>query len=244
MNTPPPHALAGGWVRVEACNSTWINERHPRESTRALSRRTRGLLRGMGHSGRQWGAADAARAGSRGGGGGGGKRAAAAARREGGAGFQRYTVHATELRLLLHAARSRGEKFHITYTLLPPVVDEVGWHAPPGGGSRTATLTPAGSGGGYECVEWTDVGVHGGGGGGGDSGESGGESGGGSGDGSSSTRMPAPKPCGDALLLAMMSPPGPHWALRVHAAHSYPVLDNEDADSVEDLSAEVHCVGS
>lgn len=25
MNTPAPHALAGGWVRVEACNSTWIN---------------------------------------------------------------------------------------------------------------------------------------------------------------------------------------------------------------------------
>lgn len=84
----------------------------------------------------------------------------------------------TELRLLVHAAGARGEKFHITYTLLPPVVDEVGWHAPPGGASQTGTLTPNPTGG-FNCVEWT--GVHFGG------GDSGSESAGG---GLLSSRIP------------------------------------------------------
>lgn len=63
MHVPFPHALAGGWVRVEACNSTWINDRHPRESSGALSGKTRALLLGMGHSARQWGSAMSASGG-------------------------------------------------------------------------------------------------------------------------------------------------------------------------------------
>ena len=158
-------------------------------------------------------------------------------------------MHATALRLLLRAAMARGEKFHITYTVLPPVVNEVGWHAPPGAGSRTATLTPALSGGGYQCVEWTDV-VEGGGGGDGDGDGEGEGNRGEAIEDSKAAKLSEPKPCSDELS-AMTLPPPPHWALRVHASRAYPVIDSyhddeksKSDDDDEDLSTEVHCVGS
>lgn len=160
---------------------------------------------------------------------------AARERAAAGLGFQRFTVHALELRLLLHAAGARGEKFHITYTLLPPAVGDVGWRAAPDGGSRTATLAPARRGGGYDCVEWTGVMSDG------SRGESDDSRG-----GSSRRERSQPRPCRGALL-AMTLPPSPHWILQMHATHSYSVIDVDDKEGDEggdDLALEVHCVGA
>jgi len=105
LQAPPPHALGGGWLRVEACNSTWINAQHPGEVTSVLTPRARELLRAAGHSGRQWGAVAAAAgvaSGKQPGTAAVGARAGYTGGKQSG-GFTRWTVHATELRRLLQA---------------------------------------------------------------------------------------------------------------------------------------------
>lgn len=214
-NAPPHgHALAGGWVRVEACNSTWINAAHPRETTAWLTGRTRAMLRTVGHSGRQWGGATSAiepPAGD------------SASRGGGRVEFQRYTVHAAELRRLLHAAGARGEKFHVTFTRLPIAASHPAWAAPPGADGRTATITPA-PGGGYECVEWT---------------EGDGEGGHGDNKGATGSGAPRHRPCG-AEAASMLTPPQRLWASRLRAVRSYPVVTGARGD--DETVAEVHCV--
>ena len=152
------------------------------------------------------------------------------------------------------AARLRGEKFHLTYTKLPGDAAEVGWRDPPGEG-RTATLTTDRRGG-YECAEWTaaaataavvtdETAAAAGGAGSGAAGADAGAEGGAGG-----AATAAGRPCG-AALHAVTFPLPPHWALQLHAVHSYPVLDEdlvvagvggEQIDFVPGL--EVHCYGS
>ena len=112
--------VSGGVVRVEACNSTFINALYPGESTKSMSPRLRKMLTESGHIGRQF---------------------APSVRRALGAelrafmppneanSFVSWTTTAYELRRILAEAKAANESFGIEYTKLADSEGDERWRS-------------------------------------------------------------------------------------------------------------------
>jgi len=112
--------VSGGVVRVEACNSTFINALYPGESTKSMSPRLRKMLTESGHIGRQF---------------------APSVRRALGAelrafmppneanSFVSWTTTVYELRRILAEAKAANESFGIEYTKLADSEGDERWRS-------------------------------------------------------------------------------------------------------------------
>ena len=126
-------AFGGGVVRVSACTSQYIRDvTHP-DCSAALPARARELLHQAGHTAVQHNPTVA--------------RIIPEARVVP-QGFVPFTVPALELRRLLAEARERGERFSLTYDVLPGATGGREWRTGPG--VRTVRVQEDGAGG-REC---------------------------------------------------------------------------------------------
>lgn len=104
-------SFAGGVVRVDGTNSSFLRILYPHEVSHNLSPRSRSWMQAVGHSGREWIPLDS--------------RTAPPYEPFSDMGkahepsFLRYTVPALELRRMLSDARERDEAFYLDYSRLP-----------------------------------------------------------------------------------------------------------------------------